>query len=126
VVVFAQRHDVAGFYERELTRRQELGYPPFGRLIILLISGAQEAEVIAAAQRLAGEASAELRNGVVLLGPAPAPLWRLKGRHRWQLVLKGPKGPGVWEAARALARRAAELLPRGVRLDVDVDPQQVL
>jgi primosomal protein N' (replication factor Y) len=126
VVVFAQQHDVAGFYEKELARRRELGYPPFGRLIILLVSGTHEAEVIGAAQRLGSEASAALRDGVTLLGPAPAPLWRLKGRHRWQLVLKGPKGPGVRDVARVLVRRAAEMLPRGVRLDVDVDPQQVL
>jgi primosomal protein N' (replication factor Y) len=126
VVVFAQRHDVAGFYERELARRRELGYPPFGRLIILLVSGTNEAEVIAAAQRLGNEASTALRDGVLLLGPAPAPLWRLKGRHRWQLLLKGPKGPGVRETARALVSCADKVLPRGVRLDVDVDPQQVL
>jgi primosomal protein N' (replication factor Y) len=126
VVVFAQRYDVAGFYERELARRRELGYPPFGRLILLGISGLQEAEVIGAAQRLTREVSAELPGGVTLLGPAPAPLWRLKGRHRWQLVLKGPKGPAVGHAARAIADRAGRVLPRGVRLDVDVDPQQVL
>ncbi|MEW6682082.1 MAG: primosomal protein N' [Nitrospirota bacterium] len=126
VVVFAQRHDVAGFYERELARRRELGYPPFGRLIILLLSGPKEAEVIAAAQRLASEASGVLRGGVSLLGPAPAPLWRLKGRHRWQLVLKGPKGPAVGEVARALAALALKVLPRSVRLDADVDPQHVL
>jgi primosomal protein N' (replication factor Y) len=126
VVVFAQRHDVAGFYERELARRRELGYPPFGRLILLGISGLQEAEVIGAAQRLTREVSAELPGGVTLLGPAPAPLWRLKGRHRWQLVLKGPKGPAVGHAARAIADRAGRVLSRGVRLDVDVDPQQVL
>jgi primosomal protein N' (replication factor Y) len=126
VVVFAQRHDVAGFYERELARRRELGYPPFGRIIILLISGPKEADVIAAAQRLAREASAALLGNVSLLGPAPAPLWRLKGRHRWQLVLKGPKGPAVGEIARALAARAVTALPRGVRLDADVDPQHVL
>jgi primosomal protein N' (replication factor Y) len=126
VVVFAQRHDVAGFYERELARRRELSYPPFGRLIVLLISGPVETDVIAAAQRLGREASVEARDGVSVLGPAPAPLWRLKGRHRWQLVLKGPKGPGAGEVARVLARRAPDVLPRGVRLDVDVDPQQVL
>lgn len=126
VVVFAQRHDVAGFYERELARRRELGYPPFGRLILLGISGLHEAEVIGSAQRLTRESSAELPAGVTLLGPAPAPLWRLKGRHRWQLVLKGPKGPAVGHAARAIADRAVRVLPRGIRLDVDVDPQQVL
>jgi primosomal protein N' (replication factor Y) len=125
-VVFAQRHDVAGFYERELARRRELGYPPFGRLIILLLSGPREAEVIAAAQRLASEAAGALYGGVSVLGPAPAPLWRLKGRHRWQLVLKGPKGPAVGEVARALVALALKGLPRGVRLDADVDPQHVL
>jgi primosomal protein N' (replication factor Y) len=61
-----------------------------------------------------------------VLGPAPAPLWRLKGRHRWQLVLKGPQGPGVRQTARALMARAGTDLPRGVRVDVDVDPQHVL
>lgn len=124
-VVCAQQHDVAGFYERELARRMELGYPPFGRLILFGVSGPKEADVIAAAQEFADRAAAALPVSVALLGPAPAPLWRLKGRHRWQLVLKGPKGPTVGQVARALATQATTL-PRGVRLDVDVDPQQVL
>ncbi|HET8761704.1 MAG TPA: primosomal protein N', partial [Nitrospiria bacterium] len=126
VLAFAQRHDVAGFYQREIERRRELGYPPFGRLAILLISGAQEAQVIDAAKRLARAAATESAAGVSVLGPAPAPLWRLKGRHRWQLVLKGPQGPGVRRTARALMARAGTDLPRGVRVDVDVDPQHVL
>jgi primosomal protein N' (replication factor Y) len=126
VLAFAQRHDVAGFYQREIERRRELGYPPFGRLAILLISGAQEAQVIDAAKRLARAAATESAAGGSVLGPAPAPLWRLKGRHRWQLVLKGPQGPGVRQTARALMARAGTDLPRGVRIDVDVDPQHVL
>lgn len=124
-VVCAQQHDVAEFYRRELARRRELGYPPFGRLILFGLSGVREADVIAAAQGFAGRAAAALPAGVTLLGPAPAPLWRLKGRHRWQLVLKGPKGPTVGQVARSLTSLATTL-PRGVRLDVDVDPQQVL
>jgi primosomal protein N' (replication factor Y) len=124
-VVCAQQHDVAGFYRRELARRRELGYPPFGRLILFGLSGVGEAGVVAAAQGLADRAAEVLPVGVTLLGPAPAPLWRLKGRHRWQLVLKGPKGPTVGQVARSLMD-LAKTLPRGVRLDVDVDPQQVL
>jgi primosomal protein N' (replication factor Y) len=126
VLAFAQRHDVAGFYGREIERRRELGYPPFGRLVILLISGAAEDQVIDAAKRLARAAAAAAAAGVSVLGPAPAPLWRLKGRHRWQLVLKGPQGPAVRQTARALIARVGQDLPRAVRLDVDVDPQQLL
>jgi primosomal protein N' (replication factor Y) len=126
VLAFAQRHDVAGFYEREIERRRELGYPPFGRLAIILISGVHETEVIDAAKRLLRHATDAAAAGVSVLGPAPAPLWRLKGRHRWQLVLKGPQGPAVRRIARALMARAGDDLPRGVRVDVDVDPQHVL
>lgn len=126
VLTFAQQHDVAGFYARELDRRRELGYPPFGRVAILLVSGVHETEVIDTAKRLARDATTAAPAGVTVLGPAPAPLWRLKGRHRWQLVLKGPQGPAVRRTARALMARVCEGLPRGVRVDVDVDPQHVL
>ncbi|MFZ5875830.1 MAG: replication restart helicase PriA [Nitrospirota bacterium] len=126
VLAFAQRHDVAGFYAREIERRRELGYPPFGRLAIILISGTHESDVIDVAKRLARDATPASAAGVAVLGPAPAPLWRLKGRHRWQLVLKGPQGPAVRRVARALMARAGEDLPRGVRVDVDIDPQHVL
>ncbi|MFZ5863525.1 MAG: replication restart helicase PriA [Nitrospirota bacterium] len=126
VLAFAQHHDVAGFYEREIERRRELGYPPFGRLAIILISGAHEAEVIDVAKRLVRDANAASSEGVAVLGPAPAPLWRLKGRHRWQIVLKGPQGPAVRRTARAMTTRVGDGLPRGIRVDVDVDPQHVL
>ncbi|MBI3608329.1 MAG: primosomal protein N' [Nitrospirae bacterium] len=125
--LFAQQHDVAGFYERELARRRELGYPPFGRLVIILIAGADESRVMAAAQRLAEAVKDDLPSGVSLLGPAPAPLWRLKGRHRWQLILKGPRNAAVREATRALLARTKDLgLPSGVTLDANVDPHHVL
>lgn len=125
--LFTQRHDVAGFYEQELVRRRELGYPPYGRLAIVLMTGVDEQRVIEAANAAAAAASDLAAQGVSLLGPAPAPLWRLKGRHRWQLVLKGPRGPAVRDAAHTLVStlRAARL-PRGVTLDLNVDPHHVL
>jgi primosomal protein N' (replication factor Y) len=125
--VFAQRHDVAGFYEQELARRRELGYPPFGRLVIVLITGVTEARVIDAAQRVADAAKDVLPAAVTLLGPAPAPLWRLKGRHRWQVVLKGARNAPIRESARELlARLTTRGLPAGVTLDFNVDPHHVL
>jgi len=125
--LFAQQHDVSGFYERELARRRELGYPPFGRLVIVLITGVDESRVMAAAQRSAEAVKDDLPSGVSLLGPAPAPLWRLKGRHRWQIVLKGPRNAAVRQAVCVLLARTKSLgLPSGVTLDVNVDPHHVL
>ena len=116
---YAARHDVAGFLAEELSRRRELGYPPFRHLISIVASGS-DAE---APSRLLRELNSEL-TGADLLGPAP--LLRLRGRHRAQLVAKT-------DQPRALASRAAQLLAAaapamrraGVSAVVDVDPQSV-
>ena len=78
---YAARHDVAGFLAEELDRRRELGYPPFRHLISIVAPGT-DAE---APERLLRELNGEL-SGADLLGPAP--LLRLRGRHRAQLVAK--------------------------------------
>jgi primosomal protein N' (replication factor Y) (superfamily II helicase) len=116
---YAARHDVAGFLTEELSRRRELGYPPFRHLISIVASGA-DAE---APSRLLRELNAGLA-GADLLGPAP--LLRLRGRHRAQLVAKT-------DQPRALASRAGQLLAgaapamrrAGVSAVVDVDPQSL-
>ncbi len=116
---YAARHDVAGFLAEELSRRRELGYPPFRHLISIVAAGA-DAE---APSRLLRELNTELA-GADLLGPAP--LLRLRGRHRAQLVAKT-------DQPRALASRAGQLLAAaapamrraGVTAVVDVDPQSL-
>jgi primosomal protein N' (replication factor Y) len=118
-IAFAARHDVRGFLEGELVRRRELGYPPFRHLVRILVSGPDEGDALRALE--------ELRQGLPgteLLGPAP--LLRLRGRYRAQLV-------GKTDRPRALATRAAELLAAaavpmrraGLAAVVDVDPQAV-
>lgn len=93
-------HDYQGFYERELEARRQLGYPPFTRLALVRLSGASEAEVAREAQRLAAALknnilkNKELSAHVRVLGPAPAGLTKLKGRFRWQILLKSyGRGP---------------------------------
>jgi primosomal protein N' (replication factor Y) len=118
---FAQRHDVAGFLAEELERRTALGYPPVSHLVAIQASGPDAAGV--------AQVLREVRDGLTgvdatLLGPAP--LLRLRGRHRAQLVAKTAE-------PRALARRAAALLAaaspelrrRGLTAVVDVDPQSL-
>jgi primosomal protein N' (replication factor Y) len=116
---FAVRHDVAGFLEDELERRRELGYPPFRHLVRVLVAGPDAAAPLAVLREIRGAL-----DGVELLGPAP--LLRLRGRHRAQLVAKTAE-------PRRLARRAAGLLAAagpamrraGISAVVDVDPQSL-
>ncbi len=118
-VQHAARHDVDGFLAGELERRRALDYPPFRHLVRVLVSGPDLADATRALEELkAGLPEFEL------LGPAP--LLRLRGRHRAQLV-------GKTDRPRALASRAAALLAAatpamrraGLNAVVDVDPQSV-
>jgi primosomal protein N' (replication factor Y) len=81
------------FYREEIVNREFAGYPPFGELIRIRVAGEREQRVIARIEELAealSDVAAAVRPGAVtLLGPAPAPLLRLKNLFRWQVMLKG-------------------------------------
>jgi primosomal protein N' (replication factor Y) len=116
-------HDYEGFVNGELARRQDAQYPPFSRMIAVRLDGPDENQVRAAAAEAAARARAVAATGVRVLGPAEAPIARLRGRTRWQIWLSGPDRAPLARCARA----AAEItLPRDLRLAVDVDPQSVL
>jgi primosomal protein N' (replication factor Y) len=116
-VSLAARHDVAGFLAGELRRRRELGYPPFRHLVRILCAGPDAESPL--------RALAELREGLSgeeLLGPAP--LLRLRGRHRAQLVAKTDRPRRLATRAAALLSAAAPAMRRaGLSVVVDVDPQ---
>jgi primosomal protein N' (replication factor Y) len=118
-VEHAARHDVAGFLAGELERRRALGYPPFGHLVRTLVSGPELADTMRALEELkAGLPEFEL------LGPAP--LLRLRGRHRAQLVGKTDRPRALASRAAALLAAAAPAMRRaGLTAVVDVDPQSV-
>jgi primosomal protein N' (replication factor Y) (superfamily II helicase) len=118
-VQHAARHDVAGFLAGELERRRVLGYPPFRHLVRVLVSGPDGADATRALEELkAGLPEFEL------LGPAP--LLRLRGRHRAQLVGKTDRPRALASRAAALLAAAAPAMRRaGLTAVVDVDPQSV-
>lgn len=120
-IASAAHHDYQAFAARELEYRKALGYPPFGRLVSLLVYAETAAAAAAGAAGLAEAATG--CEGVTVLGPAPAALARLEGKHRWRVVLKGPLGPAVVECARRAL--AGWERPSGCALGVDVDPQQL-
>ncbi len=92
VIQCAARHDVDGFYARELAERRRLGYPPFARLARLEYRHTDPARAEAEAQRLAERLRAEIQErGLALqwIGPAPCFFARLGGQYRWQIILRG-------------------------------------
>ena len=110
------------FIEEEAEQRRAGGWPPFGRLAALIVSGPDEAAVDAAAQRLAR--AAPRFSEVRVLGPAPAPLARLRGRHRRRFLLKAPRSVSI---QRLLSEWLAKVrAPSSVRIQIDVDPYSFL
>jgi primosomal protein N' (replication factor Y) len=117
---FAVRHDVAGFLARELERRQELAYPPFSHLVALVVSGPDPGDVNRALHEL--RRALEDTTAATVLGPAP--LLRLRGRHRAQLLAKTDSPRAFASRAAALLASAAPAMRRdGLSAVVDVDPQ---
>ena len=113
-IVLAARHDAPGFLEGELERRRALSYPPFSTLIRVVCSAPGPA-AHAAASALAAELPGAL---------GPAPLFRLRGKERSQVVVKAQdRRAAVAEVGAAVAAIAAGRAHRGVALSVDVDPQ---
>ncbi len=118
----AARHDSAGFLAGELERRRILRYPPFSHLIRIGFSSQREAKVEDAATTLAAELRAALPEGSDLLGPAP--MFRVRNRHRRRILIKAADREGSIDAVREVVeRRAADRSLREVAIGVDVDPQ---
>jgi len=118
-VVYAARHDVTGFLAGELDRRRELGYPPFRHLVRVVVAGPDPEEPLTALRELAtGLEAADL------LGPAP--LLRLRGRYRAQLLAKTDEPRRVaGRAGRLLSAGAPAMRRAGLTAVVDVDPQSL-
>ncbi|HEY8152926.1 MAG TPA: primosomal protein N' [Myxococcota bacterium] len=116
-------HDYESFYAEELGQRAALGYPPFGRLVQAIVQSADAAAALAGAQALALAAAAP--DGPEVLGPAPAPIARLRGKHRFQLLLKGADPERLHAAARRVVEATGQL-PRGVQASVDAFPVNML
>jgi primosomal protein N' (replication factor Y) len=114
--------DLAGFIAREAEQRRPGHWPPYGRLAALIVS-ADAAHVADHVARELGR-TAPAAPGVTVLGPAPAPLAILRGRHRRRLLLKTRRDIAVQPLLREWLGKVA--VPRGARVEVDVDPVSFL
>jgi primosomal protein N' (replication factor Y) (superfamily II helicase) len=118
-IVQASRHDADAFLNEELDRRRALGYPPFGSLIRVVCAAAEAGEALAVATAFRDRLSID---GIAALGPAP--LFRLRGRERSQLLVKTADRARAIAVAGGAAQALAGLAARKqVSVSVDVDPQ---
>ena len=119
----AATHDYEGFFACDIAFRKELDYPPFGYLANLVFSGNDEKKVASEAQRLASELC-RMAGEAQVLGPAPCPLARLRGKSRVQLLLKAATRPAMRRLLTLLQQQRK--VASGVGLTVDVDPMDML
>lgn len=136
-------HNHSIFYDQELAFRKSVGYPPFTHLVSLRVSGKNAGLVREAAERWSGLLKAALQRGssgeewpaphetlssdVTILGPIPAAVARVRGRHRWQLLVKSVSA----EIASLVVKRTLDVLEKrpggsGLKFDVDVDPVEMV
>jgi primosomal protein N' (replication factor Y) len=117
----AARHDAAGFLAGELERRRALLYPPYAHLIRIDFASPSAEDAQAGAELVAASLRSRLGSADRQLGPAPR--FRLRGKHRRQLLVKATeRAPAVAAVREAVSERARELSAMGVSVSVDPDP----
>jgi primosomal protein N' (replication factor Y) len=122
----AVRQDYVSFFERELHFRRMMGYPPFTSLANVIVRDAKLENVIRWSRQLSEYFSPQDGKGLRILGPASAPLARLKKEHRFQFLLKSPKRTLLTKVLTgALAFCDAHDIPQTAVL-VDMDPLTLL
>jgi primosomal protein N' (replication factor Y) len=121
-IVRAAAHDVDGFAADELEFRRAFFYPPFAELAAVLVSSDRRERAEQAAEAV-GQAARSRPSATRISGPAPAPLERLKGRWRFQILVRAAGRGALLEALEA---SVPERPPAGVHIAVDVDPQDLM
>lgn len=123
-LVFAKKHDYLRFYAKEIQERQELAYPPFSRLIVIEFREKDENKVKMVADLYGREF--KLKKYYQLLGPAPAPLSRLKDEYRYHIILKydhifDPQGKNIRDEINTIQKKLGKRKLMGVKITVDID-----
>jgi primosomal protein N' (replication factor Y) len=112
------------FWREEAAQRRAQGVPPFGRMAGIILSGPDLQPLFDIGAELARRAAPLHRIGAQIFGPAPAPIARVRGRHRVRMLIKAEKTAPLQAALAVWVRQVK--LPPNVRLAIDIDPQSFL
>ncbi|MCX7677645.1 MAG: primosomal protein N' [Spirochaetes bacterium] len=123
---YLKRHDYDGFYRHELATRKELRYPPFSRIVRLLMRGKDEKKVNESITQLAAKVREEARKRNVpadILGPSPAPILKIANNYRWHLIIKCSD----MERTRQVIHTCRHVISSNdVYLEIDIDPYEMM
>ncbi len=123
-IQMAREGKLEEFYATELATRRELAFPPFSRLIRIVVRGKDASKAAAAIADLAGQVANRVGDAGELLGPAECPIARISGSHRSHIIIRTTR---FGEAHERVAATLDEYRPpRGVHLEIDVDPLALL
>lgn len=126
-IVHSTQHDFRGFAEEELRFRHEFAYPPYTRMVRLLVTGMSPGEAEAGANRIfEALGRVPLSPAVEMMGPAPAVLSKVQNRYRWNILLKSAHARPLHTLIDTLYANLDKLLPARVTLQVDVDPVSLM
>jgi len=128
---YARKQDFAGFFRREIEYRQLLGYPPFTNLVQILVVEESRQKAVQIGDHIAAVLKTEssrnqVAGKVIVLGPAPAPIEKLRGKYRIQLLVKVASGQSAVPVLRAAFDRLAQRKTALKNVQVDVDPLSLL
>lgn len=135
VFEFVRRHDYKGFYKKEIELRKEPSYPPFSKLIRIIMgfrNVTHNASRVTRNEEIIKKAITDISNkikelktpGIEVLGPAPAPIEKLRNLWRWHLILKGKNSKTLRQKTREILEAAKDI--KNTRIDIDVDPINLL
>jgi primosomal protein N' (replication factor Y) len=125
-ILFAAKHDYAGFVEKELKFRRMMRYPPYAALANVLLQSQRLEEAAAWANILGRWCQHTTLRNVRVLGPATAPIAKIKRTYRFHLVMKGETRTALQKALRALLAHAEEAQIPRAHLIIDVDPVSLM
>jgi primosomal protein N' (replication factor Y) (superfamily II helicase) len=130
-ISFAVEHDFESFADRELRARERPLYPPLCRMVNVVVSGTEEVptqrQCDAAAEWLRGLLAAQRLSDVELVGPAPCPIDRIRGRWRWHFLLRSGSGDSLGKVMRYFAQRYQPGAGKeDIRIAIDRDPVALL
>jgi primosomal protein N' (replication factor Y) (superfamily II helicase) len=129
-LIFSQTADFKGFAQAELENRAALNYPPYGKLVSVRVQGPDLNKVQAAAKKV-GQRGTELKKlnpiyaDIQVLGPATAPLAKVRRNYRYHLLLKGPDTKMINKFCRHILGDSS-WIPASTRVTVDIDPFNLL
>lgn len=124
---YAKKYDYENFYEKEFTIRAMMGYPPFGRILLINGSGKNEDELRKQMIYLGEKVKekAEEFGGLEVLGPTPCIIYRIKENYRWQIIVKGEFSAKFSKSIKDILYDKANNVYNDIRVSMDINPNSL-